>query len=337
MLEIVSIAALTMSICVAILLVIIAVRRIRLLRGQQRRAAAVDRLRDAAVELVVEGTPPENVPPQDADLLAEVLWRYSRQLTGDSRERIAAYFEEVGLVDRQLAALTSRRAWQRAQAAFGLGDTCSPRGVAPLIAALDDPDRAVRAAATRSLGRLKAAEAVRPLAWAAARRRVPAVLAGSMLLEIGPPALPQLLELADHPDPAVRGFAIELTGYLGGAGEADRLIDHLVDVDPTVRASACLALGRLGADQASHRVRSLLTDLVPSVRAAAAEALGEIGDPLVADYLLHQARHDEFEPAHAAAVAVARLAPHATFAAAVGPDPGPHLLEQADLLRGPAA
>ena len=120
------------------------------------------------------------------------------------RERIAAYFERTGAVDEQLRLLRSRRGWKRATAAFALGDMGSPRAVPALLEALDDPSGDVRAAASRSLGRIGPVEAIEPLVTAGVERRVPRDVAMLALLDVGPSAVPRLLELTQHPEPRVR-------------------------------------------------------------------------------------------------------------------------------------
>lgn len=329
-----TIAVVATSGAVLLLFVILGARRITLLRQQRHRQKAGERLRTAAVELVAGGIRPENVPERDTDLLAEVLWNYSRQLTGEARDEIAAYFEEVGLVDRQLRALSDRRAWRRAQAAYSLGDACSTRAVPALVELLNDPDLDVRTAALRSLGRLRAGVAVAPIAATIADRRLPLTLAGSVLLEMGAPA-EALYPLATTAPEAVRSLAVDLIGRLGDAADSTWLKNRVTDESPLVRAALCLALSRLGAQDAVTSVRILLADPDPTVRAAAATALGELGERDDELTLLGTARHDSFEPAQAAAAALALIAPELLLSAVGQPDAGPHLHQAADQLAVP--
>jgi HEAT repeat protein len=203
----------------------------------------------------------------------------------------------------------------------------SPGAAGDLVAALDDPDARVRAAAARGLGRLAVTDAVEPLLAAGADGRIPRLVAGQALLDIGPSALPQLLELARSGDDRERASAVELVGLIGGAVDAEPLVDALHDPAATVRASAARALGRLGADEAAARLRERLDDRIPFVRAAAADALGEIGDDEAAEQLHALARGDEFDAARAAAGALARIDP-----ARVRRGGSEHLDEAADLL-----
>ena len=320
-------AATAASVCV------LAARRVLVARSERRRIEAETRLRPLALALL-EGdrVAVRELPERDAEVLAALLGRLGRFLRGVSRERIAAFFDERGSVDRELRLLRSRRAWRRATAAFALGDMGAPRTVPALLSVLDDPDGDVRAAAVRSLGRLAAADAVEPIVYALADARVPRAVAGQALLAIGPEALPALRALQTAPEAEARAFAVELVGLLGDASDGAPLVERLRDSSAEVRATAARALGRLGAEEGAAELRVALDDRIPFVRGQAAHALGAVGDPAAVEDLLRVARDDMFEPAHAAAQAAARLAPEVVRAAAARPGAGPHLHEAADLM-----
>ena len=74
-------------------------------------------------------------------------------------------------------------------------------------------------------------------------------------------------------------------------------------------------------------MRELLDDRIPFVRAAAAAALGEIGDEGASGRLRALAIEDSFDPARAAAQALARLDPDAVRGGG-----SPYLDEAADML-----
>jgi HEAT repeat protein len=255
---------------------------------------------------------------------------YSRQLTGASRERIVDYWESSGLLDQQVRQLQSYFSWKRAEAAFVLGDV-GPLRVAPLLVGLlDDPEHDVRAAAARSLGRLGAVEAIGPLITASVRGRLPREVADMALLDIGPPAVESLAELAGHEDPGVRASAVHLIGLTGAAADIGPVVDHLADPAASVRAASASSLGRLGAGEARDALIVALGDRVPDVRTAAARALGQIGGQQATEALIPIARTDLFEPARAAAQAIGRMDPAVLLRLAADHDTGPHLLEAAD-------
>jgi HEAT repeat protein len=332
--RLVQLAALAFFVGSCLMILVLVIRRSFLARGAGRREALVARLRPTALALV-EGDATQPVPDfqgMEAEVFASLLGGYARLLSGEARERIAAYFEASGGVDEQLRRLRSRRAWKRASAAFTLGDMCSLRAAPSLIRALDDQARDVRMAVTRSLGRLGALDAIEPLISASLAGRVPRAVTGLALLDLGPTAVPRLLELTESPEPAVRAGAVELVGLLGNAGDARPVLDRLRDPAATVRTASADALGRLGAGEARDALVRTLDDRMPAVRTAAARALGQTGGRRAADALVAVARGDVFEPARAAAEALARIDRSLLLQVAAEPDAGPHLREAADLL-----
>ena len=324
-------AAVVLAALGAVFLSTLTLRRMQVARAERNERSEEERLRPIAL-LVADG---EDVDVPDlgrapALVLARLLSRYARWLSGDARERIAAYFERTGGVAAEREALGDRRPWRRATAAYALGDMASPTATEALLAALDDPERDVRAAAARSLGRLGAPDAVAPLVHALATGRLPRAVTSAALLAIGVDALPALRELERNAEAEVRAVAVELVGLLGDAADAPLLAERLEDSSAETRAKAARALGRIGAADATAALRRTLDDRIPFVRASAAHALGQIGDELAVPALIELATHDLHDGAHAAARAAARI-----DAAAVARASGdsPHLAEAADLAR----
>lgn len=306
-------------------------RRILLARAERRQHAAEQRLLPLALELV-DGERPAALSRADQTTLAAVLGRYARLLKGDARANIGSYFRGSSALRHELAALSARRTWRRATAAYVLGDMASSSAVPALLKALGDGEREVRTAAVRSLSRLGAVEAVEPIVAALAGGTVPRSAAGQALLDLGAPALPALNRLLESGTAPTRAAAAELVGLIGSAVDAEPLLDALRDPSAEVRAKAAHALGRAGASAAAARLREALFDRVPFVRVAAARALGEIGDREAIPRLLEQARESRFEVAQAAAHALMAIDPEVVRLAAAEPDAGPHLHEAADLV-----
>jgi HEAT repeat protein len=324
-------AVLALAAANLVFIVVLAIRRLFLASRERRRAVLEERLRPLALELLEAGRAPRSLSPQESAAFAAILGRYARRVRGDARIRIAGFFEQSGGVEQALARLGHRRSWVRAEAAFILGDIGSRTAVPSLMQALDDPDRDVRSAAARSLGRLGAVDAVEPLVSALVGERIPQAVVGSALLAIGPDAVPRLLQLVGHPEWQERAGAVELVGLLGHAADSRVLIGALLDEASEVRARAALALGRLAAEDAAAAVRELLQDADAFVRTAAAEALAAIGDRSALESLVVQARDDLFEPADAAAEAVRRIDSARLRDEATNPSrAGIHLVEYAD-------
>jgi HEAT repeats len=328
-----AIAAFALSACSVIMLGVLVTRRTYLAGQERHRSGVEDRLKLVALELVHEGgQPPADLNDEEKEALADLLGRYARATRGPSHEHIVEYFEREGTIERELAVLaTGRRGWRRATAAFRLGDIGNADAAGGLVGALGDPDRDVRIAAARSLGRLRAPEAGSALVGAAADGRVPPALARWALLQIGTPTLPQLRALLSSEEERERASALQLIGLLGAPSDAEAVQARLRDTSALVRAQAALALGRLGSARNLEALMATLEDRIPDVRVAAASALGYLGDPGALEALLERVDRDDFDVAGAAAHAVARIDPaaataHASEGASV------HLLEAVDLL-----
>jgi HEAT repeat protein len=311
---------------------VLVLRRAHLARRDGRRREMEDGLKGIAMELLHAGAEPPHLGDEQRQTLADLLGRYARAIRGPTHDRIVDYFEREGTVAKELEVMAGARAgWRRATAAFRLGDIGPATAATALTAALADPDRDVRIAAARSLGRLRAPEAAADLLAAAVDRRVPPALVRWALLQIGAPALPRLLPRLTSDSERSRGGAVQLVGLLGGPGEAAQIEDRLRDTSAMVRAQAARALGRIGGRRNLPALRQATWDRIPMVREAAADALGQLRDRESVPLLALRAAGDQFDVARACARAVAAIDPDeaARRAAATG---SAHLWEAADLV-----
>jgi HEAT repeat protein len=327
--------ALVLAIATLALLLLLVGRRLHLARSERRQFELEERVVPLALELIsgeLERQRAGDLSSAEAAALATVLQRYGRVLTGEDHERIARFFEDSGIVAQQVKLLASRTAWRRALSAYVLGDIGSQEAISPLLEALGDRSRDVRAAATRSLGKLRADAAVQPILRLMASREVPISTGSLALLEIGPQALPGLLELVEGGSIDERLAAMQLVIELGDASHARVLMARLADDSPQVRARAARGLGRLGAAEATAELRRALGDPIPAVRAGVASALGKIGDTNSLEALLRQAREPQFSAARSAARAAGQIAPERVIDEGRRAGSGPHLAEAADRL-----
>lgn len=332
MVQALQLASLALALAATAFVLVLVLRRVMLSREERRRAAVEEDLRDVALALVDgDHVALPELHRREAEIFARMLARYSRQLAGEPREHIARYFETGGHITHQARLLKSRRAWKRAAAAATLGDMASPEAIPALLDALDDPERDVRAAATRSLALLGAAVAVEPIVEALAGGRVQRAVGGWALMQIGAPALTRLRGLLHQDDAGVRATAAELIGLVGEPSDSSELIGLLRDPSAEVRAKSAHALGRLGAAEAAAMLRGALGDRIFFVRAAAARALGQLADRPSIPALVHQAQTDRFEAAQAAARALAELSPAGLSTMAALPTGNAHLREAAGL------
>jgi len=93
--------------------------------------------------------------------------------------------------------------------------------------------------------------------------------AAEALGRIGPPAIPQLIELLKSPDPEVRLIAAQVLARMGSdAKEAvPPLIPLLNDPDERIRKAAARTLGRIGPDAAAavpELMQALVEQAAPS-------------------------------------------------------------------------
>lgn len=146
----------------------------------------------------------------------------------------------------------------RARAATALGELACPASIVPLVAALADSSRAVRASAAGALQRFGAAAVPALVAVLEDERRLSRFWAITVLGDLGEgavPALDALLGLLDSPSPSDRAWSAWAIGKIGGpeAREAiPRLTALLDDPDATVRARAAGALDALDGLDALH-------------------------------------------------------------------------------------
>lgn len=313
-----------------LLLGVVVLRRIRLSARARARLAIEARLKPGVLGFVAgDEAIPAVTGERERAVLAGLLGAYARVTQGPVRARIAEHFEAAGAIGTELDVLrTGRRPHRVAAAAHRLGDMGSPHAARALVDALAHPDRDVRAAAARSLGRLGTASAVEPILAALADRRIPDALGRWALLQLGEPALPELRTLVSAGEPVQRAGAVQLLGLMGGPADAETIQGRLRDSSADVRRQAALALGRLGGPRSVPGLLAALEDRIPAVREAAATALGRLQAAESADSLLAHAREDRFEVARAAARALARIDASRVRAAA---ESSAHLREAADL------
>ena len=187
---------------------------------------------------------------------------------------------------RAVEGLRSRNRWHRAASAVQLGRMRSDAAVAALVDLMGDESDDVRMVAARSLAAIGDPQAVEALTLALADpSRWTATTVAADLVEMGPPAVPTLIEIAaaagsDRPgahEAAVT--AVRVLGEIRDTRAADVLIELLESAeDLNVRARAAAALGAVGGALATPALRRALGDTGWQVRAQAASSLGALGD-----------------------------------------------------------
>src|SRR6266446_4184178 len=133
-------------------------------------------------------------------------------------------------LDTLIAQLGASAPEERRLAVMGLDEADDPRAVAPLIAALRDPDATVRRLAVRALGD----------GDAGVRRE--AVVALGYLREPG--TVPALRAALEDPDASVRRLVIGALNFFKDPALLPCFLTALSDPDWQVRREAAIVLGR---------------------------------------------------------------------------------------------
>ena len=164
-----------------------------------------------------------------------------------------------------------------------------PDETAAPLKALKDENRQVRLRAVRDLGNLGTAGKSAVPALSAAMKndihphvRIQAALA---LAQIGPPAVPALIEALADEEPWVRAQAAHALGTIGSPARdaVPALTQALKDPQANVRSKAAFALGEIGPDAgaAAPELAQALQDTESDVSAQAAIALIKVGPAAV--------------------------------------------------------
>ncbi len=141
------------------------------------------------------------------------------------------------------AGLRDSHAAVRGTAAHLLGILGDPTAASELVAALHDPALTVRVQAAKALGRLRVPETAAALVEALrAHDEALASQARQALLQLGPPAVPALVQATHSPDSWVRWHALHVLGELRDVRGLRPLVEALADEDFAVAWMAARSL-----------------------------------------------------------------------------------------------
>lgn len=223
----------------------------------------------------------ERLRPWERDrFLSTLMVERMALLRGTGRDYLVRLAASLGLVDRYLKDLRSRRKWRRARAAENLGFFGGERAVEPLGDLLSDRDETVRAVAARALARVGTRGATELLARTLNDPSdLTRLRAAENLERLGDPAVGPLSKMLSQ---LTKGGAVMAARVLGNlrAREARSALRHAMrhTWDDDVRAQATLALGRIGDPADVHLILESARNRSWPVRAQAANALGLIGE-----------------------------------------------------------
>jgi HEAT repeat protein len=225
-----------------------------------------------------------DVRREAADALGHLGWRPA-DATEQAQVAIACgrWDEAAALGAPALPALLSAAHHEdeltRARAVEALAATGQSRAGTPILAALRDPSPEVRAAAARSLGRLRPAGAARALVEHLGDSDIMVVAAvKEAVVSFGSSACgPLALAVRSSFDERVRRSSAEALGRVGDARAVDVLVQALRDPDHELRWQSANALGLIRDGRAATPLLHALADPDMFVVTAATQALLELG------------------------------------------------------------
>jgi len=283
-------------------------------RRTRREAARRESLMALALEYIEE---PEFLPafkaqlqPEDQRLLVQLFADLLPKVRGDYADQVVHLMREMGLRDRCLALLHSRKWWKRADAAAVLGWFGEPQVIGALEHALDDPQVEVRLEAARALTRLKAIKSVAGLvARLAVVDATHSLGVQEIFRSLGPGAVTELIGVLDSEVPEhVKLLAADALGHIGdpravpallklfetpgrtgdtihehkarrGRAYADR--SQPANASVALRLAVVQALSVLVDPRALDAILAALEDPIWEVRAQAAHCASQLGSPAV--------------------------------------------------------
>ncbi len=211
--------------------------------------------------------------------LKEVLIDFSKDLSGETAERLIYIGYSFGFVEEFIRLLGNSRWWVRAHAARDLGFLGAKRAIAPLTAALEDPHAEVRFQAIQALIVLVGVDALRTVFRVGRNLSTWNMMALSVIvLRFKEDAVPYLLEGLEAKDQSIVVFCIEMLAQIGFVSAVEPL-RSLAKEYPNiiVRTKAVEALGRLGDSRAVSLLIDNIVNSYPEMRLSALVALRRVG------------------------------------------------------------
>ena len=309
----------------AVLLVVV-VRQSFRNRRTRRDARRRELLMALALEYIEE---PQFLPafkaqlkPEDQRLLVQLFADLLPKVRGDYADKVVHLMREMGLRDRCLTQLGSRKWWKRADAAALLGWFNEPQVIVALERTLDDSQVEVRLEAARALTQLKAVKSVAGLvARLAVVDATHSLGVKEIFRSLGPGAVPELMAVLDSEVPEhVKLLAADALGHIGDPRAVPALLklfssptqpggdtihEHKarrgraftergqpVNAPVALRLAVVQALSVLVDPRALDAILAALEDPIWEVRAQAAHCASQLGSPAVIPRL-ESLLHDE--------------------------------------------
>jgi HEAT repeat protein len=213
-------------------------------------------------------------------VMRSVLIDYSKDLKGETTERILYYIYSLKILDEPIKMMESQHWWIRATAAKELGLLQAKRAIVPLTAALEDSHPDVQFQAMQSLLMIVGVSALGTiLRLSKSISQWTAVALSVIILEYREEAVPYLLKSLSSRSHSVLLFSIAMLGQIGFVSAVEPLIQFcLSNPEPTLYGTAVETLGRLGDERALPVLLAASQNPHTSIRSKAVEALGRLGE-----------------------------------------------------------
>jgi HEAT repeat protein len=277
---------------------------------QFRRASYIGALSEIATRA---GYPLETLRSWAGDrVFLDTLLNFLRSVQGVERTNLIRVARDLGIVDRFVLDLSSRRRERRVVAASALSELGDPYTADALLAALSDRVPEVRVQAADALAELGDARSVEPLLslleheseWNANR------IADSLIKlgRVSVPVMARHLILSDvDADTARAPLVARALGAIGDVGAEPALLSALESGGEELRIRAASALGTAGTPASVPALIRAAEDPVWEVRAQAVKALGDMVDARAIPVLRAALRDREWWVRRNAADALTRI------------------------------
>jgi HEAT repeat protein len=268
---------------VSIVLLTVGVKAARTIRvGRYKRHFR--RIEPAVEDYIITGEDQPELealrPWQQDVFVSHLIVERMALVRGSGKDHLKRLADDLGLVDRYLEDLGSRRRWRRARAAENLGYFGGERSVLHLGRLLADSDETVRAVAARALARIGTPESAEILAKTL---NDPSELTRLRMAEnlerIGPLAIEPLVQILKNGKPQAKILAARVLGNLRAVEARPALREAMLGGSlADIRSQATLALGKIGDPEDIPALLEASADEFWPVRAQVANGLGMIGE-----------------------------------------------------------
>jgi HEAT repeat protein len=260
--------------------------------------------------LTVVTSSDKTLPQMPTEILARSLKNEDPGVRRSAARLLALREGDPNVVRSLIPVLRDPHESVREEAAKSLGKLKAKDAVGPIVEALNDPNTEVSAALIWAVGEIRDPEAVKRLVPLLSDREEEirsSCFDAFQKLEDPGTKIALFASACKHENENVRAEAAERLGYMGDAKALPLLVDLLKDKNKLVRQAASWGLGNLGAKEAVTPIIEKLNDPDLDVRVALIWALGVLNDAGAVETLQSLLWDKEGRVSSTAAQALARI------------------------------